>query len=64
MKRFDLSPKECLICEDNENEIKAAIASGGHLMEIQTTTNVNDENIKARILILKIIKYLPAMAVI
>jgi len=49
MKKLDLSPKECLICEDNENGIKAAIASGGHLMEIQTTTDVNYENIKARI---------------
>ena len=32
MKKLNLNPKECLICEDNENGIAAAIASVGHLL--------------------------------
>jgi beta-phosphoglucomutase len=49
MERMGLSPEECLICEDNENGIKSAIASGGHLMAIRTVDDVNYGNIKARI---------------
>lgn len=47
--RLGLDPKECLILEDNENGIKAALASGAHLMRISTVEDVNYQNIKRRI---------------
>jgi beta-phosphoglucomutase len=49
IKRMDLSPLECLIVEDNENGIKAARASGAHVMEVETVDDVNYENIKTHI---------------
>ena len=47
--RLKLSPNECLILEDNENGIKAALDSGGHLMQISEVEDVNYQNIKQRI---------------
>ena len=49
MERFGLKPKECLICEDNENGIKAAESSGGNLLKIKTVSDVNYTNIRNRI---------------
>jgi len=49
MEKMKLRPEECLICEDNENGIKAAIASGGHLLVVKTIDDVNYDNIKTRI---------------
>lgn len=49
MERFGLNPEECLICEDNENGIKAAESSGGNLLKIKTTADVNYTNIIKRI---------------
>jgi beta-phosphoglucomutase-like phosphatase (HAD superfamily) len=49
MEKLGLRPEECLICEDNENGIKAAIASGGHLLTIKTVEDANYDNIKTRI---------------
>ena len=49
MKRLGLKPEECLIVEDNENGIKAAIASGGHLLKVDTVDDVNYDNIRRRI---------------
>ncbi len=49
MEKMGLKPEECLICEDNENGIKAALASGGHLLIIATVDDVNYDNIKTRI---------------
>lgn len=49
MKEFNLSPKECLILEDNENGIKAARASGGNLLVIGEVANTNYFNIIRRI---------------
>lgn len=43
--RLALSPKECLIVEDNENGIQAAKASGAWLMEVDEVDEVNYENI-------------------
>jgi HAD superfamily hydrolase (TIGR01509 family) len=45
MNRFGLKPEECLILEDNENGIKAAKASGGHLLIIKDVNDVNLESI-------------------
>jgi HAD superfamily hydrolase (TIGR01509 family) len=49
MKRLGLTPKDCLILEDNENGIKAANASGAHLMKISSVDEVNYQLIKQKI---------------
>jgi beta-phosphoglucomutase len=49
MEHFALKPTECLIIEDNENGIKAARASGGHLLEVKEINEVNLINIINRI---------------
>lgn len=47
--RLGLSPKECLVLEDNENGIKAALASGAHLLRVYQIEDVNYQNMKQRI---------------
>jgi len=47
--KMNLKPEECLILEDNENGIKAAKASGGHLLKIGEITDVTYLNITNRI---------------
>jgi len=42
---LDLKPKECMIIEDNENGIRAARASGAHVMEVDIVEDVNYQNI-------------------
>ena len=49
MKKFGLEAHECLILEDNENGIKAAYASGAHVLEIGTTEDTNYDNISEAI---------------
>lgn len=49
MRKLAVSPKECLIVEDNENGIKAALASGAHLLRVRDVHDVNLENILTRI---------------
>jgi beta-phosphoglucomutase len=49
IQRLKLQPDECLILEDNENGIKAAQASGAHLLIIHDVHEVNLENITKRI---------------
>ncbi len=49
IKKLGLKPEECLILEDNEKGIKAAIASGAHLLKINTIEDVNYFNIKEKI---------------
>ncbi len=44
-----LSPDECLIVEDNENGIRAAQASGAHVLVVDNVGDVNLENITSRI---------------
>jgi beta-phosphoglucomutase len=46
---FGLRPDECLIVEDNENGIKAARASGAHVLVVREVTDTNFDNITARI---------------
>lgn len=46
MERFGLSPQECLVVEDNPNGIKAGIASGAHVMQVETVYDVNYANIR------------------
>lgn len=49
MKKLNLDPSECLIVEDNENGIKAALASGGHLMAVKTVDEVSWDNVMSTI---------------
>jgi beta-phosphoglucomutase len=49
IEKMGLSPKECMIIEDNENGIKAARASGAHVMIVESVEDVNYENIKKHI---------------
>ena len=49
IEHFALKPTECLIIEDNENGIKAARASGGHLLVVRKVTEVNLNSILTRI---------------
>lgn len=49
MAEFGLQPHECLILEDNENGIRAARASGAHLLIIKDVADTNLENILERI---------------
>ncbi|OCG61278.1 HAD family hydrolase [Gilliamella sp. Nev6-6] len=50
ISRMELCPQDCLIVEDNANGIKAAIASGAHVLVVKTVDDVNYKNIKKRIL--------------
>ena len=47
--RMGFAPTECLVVEDNENGIRAARASGAHVMEVDEVTDVTYANITARI---------------
>ena len=49
IQRLGLKPEECLIVEDNENGIRAALASGAHLLAVKSVDEVNYENITNRI---------------
>jgi len=49
ISNFGLSPRECLIIEDNEAGIKAAIASGAHVLRVASTDEVNYQNIREEI---------------
>lgn len=47
--KLGLTPQECLIVEDNENGIRAARASGAHVLEVKEVHDVNHANIIRRI---------------
>ncbi len=49
IERLILTPEECLVIEDNLNGIKAAQASGAHVMVVKSVTDVNLSNITAKI---------------
>ena len=49
INKLGLSPKECLVIEDNDNGVKAAIASGAHLLNVNTIEDVNYQNIMKRV---------------
>ena len=56
MDRLKLKPEECLIVEDNEHGIQAAIASGGHLLAVEDVEDVTYEAIKAKIVELETVE--------
>lgn len=47
--KLGLTPKECLVIEDNENGIKAAVASKAHVMVVREVDDVNFDSILKRI---------------
>ena len=49
INKLGLLPAECLIVEDNENGIKAAIASGAHVLKVDRIQEVNYFHIKSKI---------------
>jgi len=49
ISNFNLTPQECLIIEDNENGIKAAKASGAHVLIVKEVDEVNIANITNKI---------------
>lgn len=49
ISHFQLNAKECLIVEDNENGIKAAKASGAHLLVVKDVQETSVENILSAI---------------
>ena len=49
MRILDVTPEECLILEDNEHGIRAALASGGNLLKIKVPDDVTYKAIKNRI---------------
>jgi len=49
IKRMGLQPQECLVVEDNDNGIKAAVDAGAHLFKVETTEDVHYYNIKKRL---------------
>lgn len=46
---FGMKPQECLVVEDNENGVRAALAAGAHVLTVQEVSDVNIENIMRRI---------------
>ena len=42
---LELDPAECLVIEDNEKGIKAAIAAGTHVLRVRTVNEVTFDNI-------------------
>lgn len=49
ISRLGLKPEECLIAEDNQNGVKAALASGAHLFKVDTVNDVTYSKLMARI---------------
>ena len=45
INRLGLSPEECLVVEDNQNGVKAALASGANLLKVETINDVTYSNI-------------------
>jgi beta-phosphoglucomutase len=49
MKKLNLVPDECLIVEDNEHGVRAALASGAHVLKVESPEDVYYQNIRSRI---------------
>lgn len=47
IEKLGLSPEECVIVEDNENGLKAARASGAHVLKVNSIHDTNYDNIVA-----------------
>ncbi len=49
IQKFGLQPEECLVVEDNPNGVRAGLASGAYVLQVETVYDVTYENIKAKI---------------
>lgn len=49
INKLGLKPEECLVVEDNENGIKAALAAGAHLMKVHGVNDVHYQSVTSRI---------------
>lgn len=49
IERLKLSPTDCLIVEDNQNGVKAALAAGAHVLQVHSVTDVNETKINQRL---------------
>ena len=49
MSALSLKPEDCLIVEDNDHGVEAAIASGGHLLRVSNPDEVTHERIIEKI---------------
>tara|TARA_B100000886_G_scaffold186908_1_gene128331 strand:- start:29706 stop:30326 length:621 start_codon:yes stop_codon:yes gene_type:complete len=49
ISKLSLQPHDCLIVEDNDHGVEAAIASGGHLLRVSNPDEVTHERIIERI---------------
>ena len=49
IKKLNLHPQECLVVEDNDHGLKAALASGAHVLKVENPGDVYYENIRSRI---------------
>lgn len=49
ISHLGLTPDECLIAEDNQNGVKAALASGAHLFKVDTVNDVTYSKLISRI---------------
>jgi beta-phosphoglucomutase len=49
MSRLGLLPEQCIVVEDNQTGIKAAIAAGAHVLAVETTDDVTYERIAGKI---------------
>lgn len=49
IQKFGLKPQECLVVEDNPNGVKAGLASGAHVLKVETVYDVTYANIRAKI---------------
>jgi beta-phosphoglucomutase len=49
IERLGFKANECLIVEDNQNGVKAALASGAHLLHVKSVSDVNETNIVQRL---------------
>jgi HAD superfamily hydrolase (TIGR01509 family) len=47
ISRLNIKPEECVIVEDNDIGLKAARASGAHVLKVETVHDVNFDNITA-----------------
>lgn len=45
ISKLGLTPQECVIVEDNEHGLRAARASGAHVLKVETIHDVNFDNI-------------------
>lgn len=49
IERIGLPPDQCMIVEDNQNGIKAAKASGAHLLQVRSPSDVNEATLFNRL---------------